>query len=92
MEENSTYLVLTFPTTYAALRFDSVFKESALTFQLIPVPREISSSCGLAARIDRTNPESLLQFLSQKRVEFEELYCMNNDKQQKPQLLATGES
>ncbi len=44
--------LITFPSTHQALNFEKNFKSSGLSFTLRPVPREISSSCGIAAQIE----------------------------------------
>lgn len=43
--------IITFSSTYHALNFEKKFLNTNLTFTLRPVPREISSSCGIAAQI-----------------------------------------
>ncbi|MEW6623721.1 MAG: DUF3343 domain-containing protein [Bacillota bacterium] len=43
--------IITFPSTYQALNFEKKYKETGLKFTLRPVPREISSSCGIAAQL-----------------------------------------
>lgn len=53
------YCVATFPCLHDALECEKTLKELNFKFQLIPVPREISSSCGLAVRFD---PELLQEF------------------------------
>ncbi|HHX51405.1 MAG TPA: DUF3343 domain-containing protein [Clostridia bacterium] len=44
------YCVATFPSVYEALHFEKVLKSENIHLELIPVPREISSSCGIAAK------------------------------------------
>ncbi|HHY60235.1 MAG TPA: DUF3343 domain-containing protein [Clostridia bacterium] len=53
------YCVATFPCLHDALECEKTLKELKFQFQLIPVPREISSSCGLAVRFA---PELLQDF------------------------------
>ncbi|BCV24697.1 MAG TPA: DUF3343 domain-containing protein [Firmicutes bacterium] len=67
------YLVITFPSTHAALKFDSAFKEKGAA-KLVPVPREISSSCGLAARLPDQDATKLVASLAALDVEYEEIY------------------
>lgn len=67
------YLVITFPSTHAALKFDSVFKEKG-TAKLVPVPREISSSCGLAARLPDQDTSKLIAILDTLNMEYEGIY------------------
>ena len=44
------WLVATFPTTTAAMEMESACAAAALPGRLIPVPRSISASCGMAWR------------------------------------------
>lgn len=44
------YCVATFRSVHDALYCEQKLKEIGLNLQLIPVPREISSTCGIAAR------------------------------------------
>lgn len=46
-----TYCVMTFHSTYYALQFEKLLKENNLNVRLIPVPRQISTSCGIAGEI-----------------------------------------
>ena len=50
--------IFTFSSTYHALNFEKKFKNTNLTFTLRPVPREISSSSGIAAQI-KTDENSI---------------------------------
>lgn len=38
----------TFDTTHMALRFEKVCRQAGLAVKIVPVPRELSASCGLA--------------------------------------------
>ena len=46
----SEYGVVLVHTTSAALRGEKVLQRANLTVKLIPVPRELSSDCGIALR------------------------------------------
>lgn len=43
-----TVAVFTFPSSHHALRAEKICQEAGLPVLLIPVPREISSDCGVA--------------------------------------------
>ncbi|WMM25619.1 DUF3343 domain-containing protein [Tissierella sp. MB52-C2] len=45
------YCVVTFHVTQHALIFENFMKESNIDVKLMPVPRQVSSSCGTAAKI-----------------------------------------
>jgi len=44
------YNIITFHSTYLALRFEKLLKSNKIYVKIIPVPRRISTSCGLAGR------------------------------------------
>jgi uncharacterized protein YabE (DUF348 family) len=44
------YGVVLLPSTSAALRSEKVLIKAGLEVKLIPVPREVSSNCGIAVR------------------------------------------
>ena len=46
----SEYGVVLVHTTSAALRGEKILQQAGLTVKLIPVPRELSSDCGIALR------------------------------------------
>ncbi len=45
-------VLLTFPSIFYALRAEKVVQGAGLRGRLIPVPRELSSLCGLALELD----------------------------------------
>jgi len=51
MKQREPYLVILFDSTSAALLAEKFLKEGALTYKIIPVPRHISSDCGVCIRI-----------------------------------------
>lgn len=48
MREKEQRIVITFHTTAEAMAAESAFKQRGIPGRLIPVPRQISSGCGLA--------------------------------------------
>ena len=54
-----TYQVLFFTHT-GAIRFDQTMKKTGINCLLMPVPRVLSSSCGVSARIEWGGPVELL--------------------------------
>lgn len=58
-----TYIYVTFKTTNDALNFEEILKNT-LPFWLVPVPRELTHNCGIAARfkdIDLQSVEALIK-------------------------------
>lgn len=50
------YGFIAFSSTYAAIAAQKLLKEAEVPFQVMPVPREVSASCGIALRL---TPERL---------------------------------
>ena len=51
MRVKKDFLVVSFPTTAAAMACESLCAEKGLPGRTIPVPSQISAGCGLAWRI-----------------------------------------
>lgn len=45
-----TEVVATFDNTHHALRFEKTLKENNIKLTIMPVPREVSASCGLSVK------------------------------------------
>jgi len=65
----STYGVVLFYTTSAAMRAEKTLKKGNLTVKLIPTPRELSSDCGVALRFNWNQVEDVRNLLDAARVE-----------------------
>ena len=61
--------IITFPSVWHAFRAEKVLKGAGLACSLIPVPRELSSSCqGLAAKIAESDLKRALALLDAEKV------------------------
>lgn len=65
---------ITFPTTFFAIRAESLLKKEAYTFKMVPVPRSISSSCGTALRCDCSDIDPIRSYLIENELELESFY------------------
>jgi hypothetical protein len=63
-------VILVYSTSYA-LRAEKVLAEAGIPCKLIPVPRHLSSDCGVCVRIEQADQEAALQALQAARVEME---------------------
>ena len=62
-------LILTFPSVWHAFRAEKLLKAAEFSCTLIPVPRELSSSCqGLAAKVKKTDLLCILDLLDLNNV------------------------
>lgn len=68
------YGVVLFPSTSAALRSERILQQAGLEIRLIPVPRELSSNCGIAVRFLWNDRERVEQALAAAKVDIEGVY------------------
>ncbi len=65
----STFGVVLFYTTSAALKAEKALKAAGLEIKLIPTPRQLSSDCGMALRFDWPQAQAVEQALEAAAVE-----------------------
>jgi hypothetical protein len=70
----SEYGVVLLGSTSAALRTEKVLQQSGLEIRLIPVPRELSSDCGIAVRFAWADHDQVVQALTEAQVEPEGIH------------------
>jgi len=70
----NTYAVILVHSTSHAVRAEKVLNQAGIACKLIPVPRQISSDCGVCVRVLQADAESAPQALAQAGVEIEGLY------------------
>jgi len=72
MKEN--YIITTFYSTHLALKFENLLKKNDLTIKIIPVPRQISASCGLAGRALSKDYDKVVKLIEDTSFDIEEIY------------------
>jgi hypothetical protein len=60
--------VILFPSVHYALRAEKLMKEEGISHKLIPVPRHLSSDCGVCLRIPWGRKEEVLGILARAGV------------------------
>jgi hypothetical protein len=70
------YSVVLFPSTSGAIRAEKLAKGTGFTVKLIPVPRHLSSDCGVCLRCESTDVEAVRSLLESANVEFEEIHSL----------------
>jgi hypothetical protein len=68
------YEVFTFISTSQALKAERVLKNVAANFLIIPTPREISTSCGLAIKVVSADLASCYDILISNGVKVADVY------------------
>lgn len=68
------YCVITFHSTHHSLIFEKVLKQRDFQVRLMPVPRQVSSSCGTAAEFPCNFKEDILKICHEEDIEIDEVY------------------
>lgn len=66
-------LILTFYSSHFAIKLESVCQDNGIPGKLIPVPRSISSSCGIALQAEVRDQEVIEQVAEEKGIEIEQV-------------------
>ena len=67
----SDYAVILVYTTSHAIRAEKLLAEAGIASKMIPVPRHLSSDCGVCLQIDRANMAAASQTLEAARMDIQ---------------------
>jgi len=73
---NSENSVVLFYSTSGAIRAEKLTMEAGLRVKLIPVPRHLSSDCGVCLRCEWADVDKVRRILDGARVEYEEICAL----------------
>ncbi len=73
MSKRQHTVVLVYSTSYA-IRAEKVLTMAGIDCKLIPVPRHLSSDCGVCVRVQRADREAARQALDEAGVEIEGIH------------------
>ncbi|MFW6115548.1 MAG: DUF3343 domain-containing protein [Chloroflexota bacterium] len=73
MTEGQYTVVLIYSTSHA-LRAEKVLAEAGIACKLIPVPRQLSSDCGVCIRIRTVDREATRKAVDEAELEIEGVY------------------
>ncbi|MGF7058273.1 DUF3343 domain-containing protein [Brassicibacter mesophilus] len=77
---NQYYCIVTFHTTNHALNFEKELKQQNINVKLMPVPRQVSSSCGTAAEFPCEMQDDILDICNKFHIEIDEVHKIENKK------------
>ena len=66
--------VVLFHSMTGALHAEKLFKNSGIAVKLIPVPRHLSSDCGICLRFDRRDDTGVREILDSEQIEFQGIH------------------
>jgi len=68
------YGYITFKSVSYAMKFETAIKNYDIKIKIIPVPRSISSSCGLCVRFNIDDIGKLISIISNNNLEYVNIY------------------
>lgn len=74
-----SYCITTFHSTHSALKFEKLLKDINLEIKIIPVPRQISASCGLAGRFLSQDFEQVVELIHESSSDIDTIYQIIDD-------------
>ena len=68
---SESYAVILVHSTSHAMRIEKLLGKRGITCKMIPVPRQISSDCGVCIRIPRAQVEAARETIEKARIEIQ---------------------
>lgn len=68
------YGYITFKSVSYAMKFETAIKKFNIKIKIIPVPRSISSSCGLCVRFNLADNDDLQNIINKHKLEYSRIY------------------
>ncbi|HNQ66411.1 MAG TPA: DUF3343 domain-containing protein [Smithella sp.] len=77
MKDKKTYAVVLFKAVSYALKAEKILKQEGLPHKLIPVPKQISSDCGVCLRFEQ-NIQNQIEAALLNKVEIEDIITLDH--------------
>lgn len=71
--------IVIFPSIHFALQAEKLLKSRGIPYKLIPIPRHISSDCGVCLRIPWEEKGDVLALLTQEGVKIDGIHLLERD-------------
>ncbi|NWF54363.1 MAG: DUF3343 domain-containing protein [Syntrophaceae bacterium] len=71
--------VLLFPSVHFVIQAEKLIKSRGFPIKVIPVPRELSSDCGVCLRINWEEREKITTLLNQAGVKIEGMHLLGGE-------------
>ena len=66
MKEDQTYYVALFDAVSRVLKAEKILRQAGIPYKIIPVPKSISSDCGVCVRFLPEQKEIIMEALKEK--------------------------
>jgi tripartite-type tricarboxylate transporter receptor subunit TctC len=70
----SDYYIAVFESTHHAMSFEKTVKEGGFKITIMPVPREITASCGLSAKIESKDFNKVKELAEREKLRIQDYY------------------
>lgn len=68
------YNYMTFKSVSYAMKVEAALRNCNIKYKIIPVPRSISSSCGLCVRFSKEDMDNLKTIIAQQSLMYDNIY------------------
>ena len=76
MKKVEEFNVISFESTHMAIKSEKLLLDIGLNIRIIPVPREITASCGLALKINIDDFIEVKKLLEKNKIDFLGVYIV----------------
>lgn len=74
MSDDPAYAYVVVYSTSHALQIEKLLAQHNLASRLVPVPRQLSSDCGVCVRVEAAQAEAVAQLVRASAIEIEGVY------------------
>ena len=73
------YYIAVFDTTHYALKFEKVIRDSGFKINIMPVPREITASCGISAKLEADEINDIMTLAVEENLKVQGYYHVESE-------------
>lgn len=70
-------IIISFPNETQVLKMESIIKKNKLTYKIKPIPREISTGCGLCIYTSKENKSMIENLIKENDIKIEKIFEKN---------------
>jgi len=73
------YYIAVFDSTHYALKFEKAVKDKGFRINILPVPREITASCGISAKLEADEIKDIKAFAVENNLKVQGFYHVESE-------------